>query len=244
MVVKSAFVVVPLVLVGSNGGGSRNEAANAGDIVTMDSTARALRDLLFGDVPLAEWGRDVKLDAEPWLTFRRARRAVQEQKTSEAARGLVEITEMPGLESRQYLQAWSALRELGVQPGAADQFRVLGVVVEVSVGSGADVVAAFADRRARYLNHAGPVIIWEAPDHSLDNQVRDLLAAAEAAANTLPSVAARAQCTEVLLSILTAGGCRQVQGAFDAIQADPNSGSVLKAAFQLMLALQSRTRKR
>ena len=68
---------------------------------------------------------------------------------------------MEGIESRQTLLAWTFLRANGVTPAVDIASKVLGVVVELPIDSSHDVLAAYADGSARYLNHGGPAIVIE-----------------------------------------------------------------------------------
>ncbi|GAB2962493.1 hypothetical protein GCM10027048_33810 [Hymenobacter coalescens] len=56
---------------------------------------------------------------------------------------------------------------------------MLGVVVEVGMEQGFDLVAAYADGTARYYNYSGAGVVWERPDDSLAAPVQALLAAGE-----------------------------------------------------------------
>lgn len=58
--------------------------------------------------------------------------------------------------------AWTALRALGERPSAMHEGEVLGVVVEVPVDEGVDVLAAYADGRVRFLGSAGQIVVREA----------------------------------------------------------------------------------
>jgi hypothetical protein len=120
-----------------------------------------LREALFGDVSLETWaqhGTDV-----PWSHFRDAAHARARGDDDVARAALRRVVEMRGLESRQYLQAWHALRELGDAPSPSEAKHVYGVVLDVPVETGVDTLAAYEDRRARYFNYSGKAIIWESP---------------------------------------------------------------------------------
>jgi hypothetical protein len=54
----------------------------------------------------------------------------------------------------------------------------MGVVVEVSMSEGLDILAAYADHSARYFNYSSAAIIWEHPDTSLDGPIDQLFEAA------------------------------------------------------------------
>lgn len=138
-----------------------------------------IRDTLFGDLPLSEWPRDPNTTAEPWVSFLQARKDLDSGDNPSAIAILKKITEMPGLQSRHYLQAWHFLRQLGVNPPEDKAKIVYGVVVEVGMKNGADIVAAYTNGTARYLHHLGGGEIWERPDSSLDGQIQALLAAGQ-----------------------------------------------------------------
>jgi hypothetical protein len=75
------------------------------------------------------------------------------------AESLTKLALDDGAESRIRALALRSLRSLGALPAAA--LPLLGVVVEVGLDGGLDVLAAYADGRARYLNHAGPMSLIE-----------------------------------------------------------------------------------
>ncbi|HEX8891356.1 MAG TPA: hypothetical protein VF779_19565, partial [Pyrinomonadaceae bacterium] len=132
----------------------------------------AIRDTLFGDMPLSAWpGATSTSTDEPWASFIKARDQLDGGDKALAKETLRHILAIPDLESRHYLQAWHFLRELGEQPSAAAAKQLYGVVVEVSMDEGLDIVAAYADHTARYFNYSGAAIIWERPDTSLDADV-------------------------------------------------------------------------
>jgi hypothetical protein len=63
------------------------------------------------------------------------------------------------VESRIQLLACHQLMHSGNKP---DQQELLGVIVEVALDEGLDVLAAYLDGTARYINHTGRLLIWEA----------------------------------------------------------------------------------
>src|SRR4051794_629643 len=113
----------------------------------------ALREVLFGDVPLGDWA--AASAEEPWASFRAAAEALARSDPAGARGALESVLAQTGLESRHYLQAWSGLRAIGIAPPDAEAKRVYGVVLDVPVSGGLDTLAAYEDRSARYLNHAG-----------------------------------------------------------------------------------------
>ena len=207
----------------------------------------AIRDILFGDLPFSQWpnGSATSVDGEPWLSFISARNQLDSANQESAKQTLRRILEMPDLESRHYLQAWHFLRELGESPTDRDAKRLYGVVVEVALDEGLDIVAAYADHTARYLNYSGAAIVWERPNESLDQAIDSLLAAGRmVAAQIGPGEGPRPAAPpkgQVRISMLVPSGLHFGQGPFDALSGDPLGGPVIVAAMQLMQSLITRT---
>ncbi|MCC6752884.1 MAG: hypothetical protein IT266_02750 [Saprospiraceae bacterium] len=68
------------------------------------------------------------------------------------------------LAPRARLLAYHRLRTEGYPPGGPE---LLGVVVEVGLDAGLDVLASFADGTARYIHGTGRMVLWEtSDDHS------------------------------------------------------------------------------
>ena len=207
----------------------------------------AIRDILFGDLPFSQWpnGSATSVDGEPWLSFISARNQLDSANQESAKQTLRRILEMPDLESRHYLQAWHFLRELGESPTDRDAKRLYGVVVEVALDEGLDIVAAYADHTARYLNYSGAAIVWERPNESLDQTIDSLLAAGRmVAAQIGPGEGPRPAAPpkgQVRISMLVPSGLHFGQGPFEALSGDPLGGPVIVAAMQLMQSLITRT---
>ena len=86
---------------------------------------------------------------------------------------------MPDLDSRMYLEAWQALRSLGVDPPPVRAKDLLGVVVEVGLPGGLDLVAAWPDHCARYWNQGGGGVVWERAEGEVNTKIDELLRAGE-----------------------------------------------------------------
>lgn len=202
--------------------------------------ADSMRDTLFGDLPIDVWGAN-EAAVEPWLSFARARDAMARGDTKEAVAALAAVTVMPGLESRHSLQAWHFLRGLGQPPPVDVQKQVLGVVVEVSLDTGLDLVAGYADHTARYWNYSGSGVVWDRPDGSLDAAVDALLDAGRAVVVHIgPWEGPRRpppQPDFVRLNMLTPLGICFGEGPFAALAEDPMGGRLLGAATHLMQRL-------
>ncbi|MCC3156365.1 hypothetical protein LJ737_03900 [Hymenobacter sp. 15J16-1T3B] len=202
-----------------------------------------IREVLFGDLPADQWPRPGSdLDAtEPWKWFVEAQQAVQRREPATAEQFLRRVLATAGLESRHYLQAWQALRALGQVPTPAEAKQVLGVVVEVGMQEGLDLVAAYADGSARYYNFSGAGVVWERPDDSLAAMIQDLLAAGQQVAAQIGPWAAPRPAAPTLgsvrINMLTPSGLHFGQAPFEALWQDALGGPVLAAAQQLMQAL-------
>ena len=208
-----------------------------------------IRDTLFGDLPVSEWPSDASLaDSEPWRSFVTARQQAEAGNEAEARATLAQILGIENLESRHYLQAWHFLRSLGETPDADEAKRVYGVVVEVCMPEGLDLVAAYEDLSARYFNYSGAGVIWEHPNSALDEQVEALLEAGRVVVAQIgpwegerPAVPADGQAR---ISMLTPSGIHFGQAPLEALSGDPLGGRVIGAAIGLMQALISQTEQR
>jgi hypothetical protein len=71
------------------------------------------------------------------------------------------------VDPRERLIAYNRLRAAGL---TIDKIELLGVVVEVHLEDGLDVLASFSNGAARYINYTGKSIVWEttADAHAID----------------------------------------------------------------------------
>ena len=56
---------------------------------------------------------------------------------------------------------------------------LLGVIIEVGLDEGLDVLASFSDGTARYINQTGKMIIWETTDETSNKLTQDLFTKSE-----------------------------------------------------------------
>jgi hypothetical protein len=201
-----------------------------------------VRDTLFGDVPVEKWlPKNADESARPWSEFVAAHTRLTAGDQPGAVAAWRSIVEQPGLEPRHYLQAWHFLRARGVQPPTDRAKSVLGVVVEVSLKEGLDLLAAYADYSARYYNHSGAGVVWEHPDTSLDSTIDTLLAAAGTiVAQIGPWKGERPgppSTGQARLSFLTPSGLHFGQGDMGVLASDPLAGGLLRTATLLMQGL-------
>jgi hypothetical protein len=207
-----------------------------------DSAATDLRPVLFGDLPLNEWPSAGGSAEHPWALFESARTSWGAGDRQAAVAAWEEIARDDHLESRHILQAWHFLRMAGVQPTTEKAVQVFGVVAEVAVDGGHDVLAACSDGTARYLNHGGAVVVADdAALGDLATAVRSWLAIGQRLATMigvwdgqdLPQLPPGH--TRVLM--LTPGGFRFGQGPDDQLRADPAAAAFLSTATPLLLVL-------
>jgi hypothetical protein len=201
-----------------------------------------LRELLFGDVPIESWAGTS--NEPPWTHFQDAEHAMARADVPAAEAALHAVLDTPDLESRQYLQAWSCLRQLDRDALTGLPEHLFGVVLDVPLEQGYDTLAAYDDHTARYLNQAGGAIIWHAEDAAMDALVDALLTAARPLLATVGVwESARPPLTVggARISLLTAEGLHVTEGAFGQLAADSGTGVVFTAGVALMAALIDRT---
>jgi hypothetical protein len=205
----------------------------------------AIRDTLFGDLPLSDWppddGAAAAGGAEPWASFVRAREFVEEDKPYDAIAQWQQVVAMPELESRHYAQAWHFLRVYGVEPPPGRAKALLGVVIEYPMEGGLDVLAAYPEHTVRYYNFSGSAVISEHPNDSLDPLIDELLRAGQGVVNAIgpwdkPRPPAPAP-GRLRLSFLTPSGLHFGEGPADQFPADPLAKPVFDAGTKLMQAL-------
>ncbi|WP_143132917.1 hypothetical protein [Pseudoduganella namucuonensis] len=114
----------------------------------------------------------------------------------------------------------------------------LGVVVEVALEEGLDVLAAYADGTARYINHTGKVSVYESHPPEIAAQARELVKAAKGMVKTpvagirqrhLPPAGGQVRATA-----LASDGLYVNQGPFAAMASAPHTVPVMQAAQKLL----------
>jgi len=201
-----------------------------------------MRDTLFGDLPLDQWPpSDTNAEAFPWSAFVAARSALEKGDTADALAEWKAIAADASLEPRHTLQAWHFLRQHGEQPSEDEAKFVLGVVIEVALAEGLDLLAAYPDHSARYYNYSGAGVVWEHPDDSLNDTVDDLLLASNEIVYRIgphdggrPGIPPEGH---VRLNFLTPSGLHFGQGPMEVLGADEMGGPVIQRGVALMQAL-------
>jgi hypothetical protein len=206
-----------------------------------DSPSITLRDILRASAPL-EKVATVSHTLPPWSHFAAAHGALLNGDQDAAIQQLQQVVHMEGLEARVYLQAWHSLRELGEQ-APPDMARIIyGVVVEVGLKGGLDLVAAYSDHSARYYNYSGAAIVWDQRgDVEIDQLVELMLQAGQVVVgNSGPWRGAYPSAPpdgRGRINLLTPGGLHFGEGNLDQMSKDPAGGRILNLALTLMQTL-------
>jgi hypothetical protein len=140
--------------------------------------------------------------------------------------------------TRAQILAANLLAASGHSLGSKD---LMGVVIEVGLENGLDVLAAYKDGTARYINQAEKMIVWDSPTMSSQILIDNLFSAGEKVVNQIgpwkkPRLSQPANGT-VRLSFLVSDGLYFGQGPFEVLSKDAMGGPVIQAATQLMIFL-------
>lgn len=139
------------------------------------------------------------------------------------------------LEARLRLLAARRLRAEG-QPSVGKE--LLGVVVEMGLEEGLDVLAAYKDGSARYISHDGSLLVLEAPDKMTEYLTGELFEKGRSVIGQIgPWEGARRPFPKtgyVRLSFLVSDGLYFGEGPIQGLFNDPLSGPVLNVATQLL----------
>jgi len=202
-----------------------------------------LRDMLFGDVSMHYWV-GINCNDTPWDLFKEAKKSIESNNTAAAIATLRQITRLPGLESRQYLQAFYFLRQLtGDKEG---DLKIFGVVVEIGLPEGVDTLAVYADHSARYYNYSGSVITFDQADIVLENLIDTIMMRVTGIVSKIghwkgvrPAAPAR---DRARISFLTSHGLYFGEANQYALFNDVLAGKTMYAMLDVMKALINKTK--
>ena len=125
--------------------------------------------------------------------------------------------------------------------------QVLGVILEIPVGREHDLVAAYPNRTARYWNHSGAGIVWEAPNETIGESIELQIAAATVLVGQIgPWEGARPDLPPpgtARINVLTPLGLQFGQGPFNLLSADPLARPVIDAGTAVMKSLIEHTNR-
>ena len=197
----------------------------------QNPSLNSMYDMLFCDSMAPYQANNAAPDQQPWATLFAG--------TPDEAK-LLQMANDTACESRVRLLAALRLKEFSAQkPKPA----LLGVIIEVAMEEGLDVLAAYPDGSARYLNHSGHAIVWESPTDASNQLVSNLMQQSIEVVNRIgPWDGERMSPPEtgmVRLNFLVSGQLYFGQGPMDVFFKDPMAGPVLNAALQLMQFLTS-----
>ena len=139
------------------------------------------------------------------------------------------------LESRTRILAFNQIRLRG---GEVKSRELLGVIVEVAMENGLDVLAAFKDGTARYINYTGQMVIWETRTDQSDDLLQKLCAEGEKIVQQIgpwdkerKPHPTNGNCR---INFLVADGLYFGEGPSDVLFEDPFANPTLMAATSLM----------
>ncbi len=150
------------------------------------------------------------------------------------ARSMRALADDQHQDARVRLLALDWLRRHG-QPVVPRQ--LLGVVLEVPMEGGLDVLAAYVDGSVRYLNHSAPPTLIEGPMAALQPTVTALMRASQAIVDRIgPSDQARlpAPRSNARLNFLVSDGLYFGEGPMNVLSRDAMAGPVLQVGGQLL----------
>lgn len=211
-----------------------------------------LRKTLYTNASLDPFLARLQDDAEsvfPWRNFVTANEAWKEGDKDKAISQLKEIVgTTEGLDTRIRLQAWHTLVSLGELPVETLRGYTQGIVMENHTNKGLDIVAAYADYSARYWNHAGTGVIWDARDREMDQLIFNLLSVGFEITKRIgvglrdaPPVPEKGR---IRFFIMAYDGSTVGEGIYEQLNKDPMGRVAIDAGLKLMTALMKKQKNK
>lgn len=151
---------------------------------------------------------------------------------------LKEIIADKTIETRAKIFAHHQLLKNGISSTTKE---VLAVIIEVGLDNGLDVLAAYKDYTARYINHSEKMLIWETETGRSTELIDSLF---ENSQKLIPYIGPWDKERKpfpakdmVRLTFLVSDGLYFGEGPFDLLQRDGMGGPVIYSATQLMIYL-------
>lgn len=182
------------------------------DPTREDDFSLAVASIQTGQLVEAEEWLANEISRYPWVLMAAAHVKLKMEEAAEAGRLLRAVTLISN-EARLRLWAWHNLRQLGKYPSPDLARQVLGVIIEVPYEERLDVLAAYADGTARYINHQGGMIVWDRMDELITPMVMSVIREAQPIGPPMEDrIDENIPSEEVRLSVLTPGGIHVWQG--------------------------------
>ncbi len=200
-----------------------------------DDAVNAIYALLFGDDP-SLFKQGATIDAgSPWVIL-----TAEEPGYTD----LLKIASDATQETRVRLLAYHLVRTNGFP---VEEKELLAVIVEVGLDEGLDVLAAYQDGTARYINYTGKMIIWDAPDQTSMEITRQLFNDSKIIVGKIgPWNGPRRPFPGkgiVRISFLVSDGLYFGEGPINVLFSDPLAAPALSSATALMQYLANRAEK-
>ncbi len=148
---------------------------------------------------------------------------------------LQKIMDDQNAESRLKVLACNKLLSKGHKPVKKELF---GVIIEVALDEGLDVLASYSDGTARYINYTEKMVVWEASDETSSRLTKDLFAKSLEIVNNIGSwdkprkpFPAKGMAR---ITFLVSDGLYFGEGPIDAMFTDPFSSPALTTGAELM----------
>ncbi|HQQ96762.1 MAG TPA: hypothetical protein PLX35_05835 [Cyclobacteriaceae bacterium] len=144
-------------------------------------------------------------------------------------------------DTRSKVLAYNQQRTKGHIP---EKIELLGVIIEVGLDDGLDVLASFHDGTARYINQSGKIVIWEAADETSIKLTQNLFEKGrEIIKHIGPWDKARRPYPRkgtARITFLVSNGLYFGEGAMGVLFNDPMAGGALESGTALMQYLTER----
>lgn len=146
------------------------------------------------------------------------------------------IIDDPKSDSRLKVLAYNRQLSKGHKP---EKKELLGVIIEVGLDDGLDVLASFNDGTARYINQTEKMIIWETTDETSNKLTQDLFIKSQKIVKQIgvwdkprrphPTIGT------TRITFLVSDGLYFGEGPMDILFNDPLASPALTSATELML---------
>jgi hypothetical protein len=148
---------------------------------------------------------------------------------------LEKITKDNNLESRAKILAYHELKTRRV---TINKKELLGIIIEIGLDKGLDVLAVYKDGTARYISQSGKLTIWNTRDDKSDAIIRELLSHGENVINNIepwdePRLA-HPEKGMARLTFLVPGGLYIGQGPIGVLLEDKMGKPVLQSGAKLV----------